>query len=179
MLLITGLLIAIPASVYALCKVEITVYSNIVIEKMPEYEVGYLNNFKPAIFTDEELENAIKTSSTNCTLLYIGETKYNECLGVIIKDERKYKEGEIVNIKAPTYRKYIYSTSCTWENDAEYCPADTEIIYGQGSFYEIFNYNDNDYNNITHFESINADDLTYPMPANNILFAQCWGNSCK
>ncbi len=134
MVLLLAMMITIPASVYALCKIEVTFESNVTIEKNvePKYEVGYLNT-RYGYYTDEELEKYQKTSDTECDNVYIGETKYNGCSYIIIKDETKYAAGETVTLKTQNIRyfdtwDYENGTSlCTEQSDGTwYCPASSE-----------------------------------------------------
>jgi len=195
--LLLGFLITIPSSVYALCKIEITVESNVTIEK--GYEVGYLIT-TDGFYTDEELASYQKTSQANCDVVYIGETKYNVCSYIIVKDDKKYVAGEKVNLKNIVIRKYntgYYDETndewielCGANQDGLYqCPETIEVNddtintwYYDSSWnrygydydttdMQIMNFNTYNYDKNDHFYYVINVPQTFTMPAHNVLFA--------
>lgn len=123
MVLLLTLMITIPASVYALCKIEISIESNVTIEK--GYEVGYLNTSR-GWYTDDELAKYQKTQDTECDVVYKGEEKYNVCSNIIIKDNKLYAPGETVTLKTQNIRYFD-----TWddENDTNLCTEQSDGLY--------------------------------------------------
>lgn len=192
MVLLLTIMITLPASVYALCKIEIAIESNVIIEKSvePKYEVGYLN-IAYGFYTDEELSKYQITSDTECFVIYVGETKYNNCSYVIIKDDSTYKAGETVTLKTQNIRSFYGFDSCPKTADGSWhCPASTERYdYTLGYWYydsywnycgftfatddkDIMNFDDIDYdkwNNSGYFR-VTAP-TTFKMPAHSTIFA--------
>ena len=119
MMLLLTLMITIPASVYALCKIDITVESNVTIEK--GLEVAYLLNDGKVLFEDNE-KDYFKTNFTECETIYIGETKYNYCSWMIKKDTTLYLAGSTANLKEANIKFLVFD----YVSECEYTP---ENIY--------------------------------------------------
>lgn len=133
MVLLLTLMITIPVSVYALCKIEITVESNVTIER--GLEVAYLLNGEKVLFEDNE-KDYFKTSFTECETIYIGETKYNYCSEMIKKDTTLYPAGATVNLKVVN----IKFLDIDYVNECEYTP---EEVYRCDSSVPIKDYSIN------------------------------------
>ena len=189
MVLLLTLIITIPASVYALCKIEITVESNVTIEK--GLEVAYLLNDGKILFEDNE-KDYFKTSSTECETIYIGETKYNYCSEMIKKDSTFYLAGATVNLKEVN----IKFLDIDYVNECEYTPkevyrCDSSVPIEEYSFNRW--YYDNLWNQygytydttdkqVMNFATYNFDDWdsggyfsvnapqTFTMPNHSVLF---------
>ena len=119
MVLLLAMMITIPASVYALCKIEVSIESNVTIEKNVEqkYDVAYvIEDIGNTWFKESELSK-YDISRADCYTAYIGEqieaNKYKVCSGTIIyKDEKQYSAGETVNLKKINTRWFD-----TWDYD--------------------------------------------------------------
>ena len=140
MIVLLGVMILIPTSIYALCKVEINIESNVEIEKasdttpeepeVTKYEVGYLLNGGEVLYTDAEASKYAKTDDSICHIVYIGSTKYNYCSNLIQKDTTTYEAGTTVNLKTINvkYLDFDYTT-CELQSDNSYlCPSESDIV---------------------------------------------------
>lgn len=195
MVLLLTIMITVPASVYALCKIEIAIESNVVIEKdvKQKYEVGYLLNVGEVLYTDAEASKYTQTVNTNCNIVYIGSTKYNYCSNLIQKDTTTYEAGSTVNLKAIKIKYLAFDyTTCELQSDNSYlCPSGgviEEFTITNWDYDNLWNmygytYSDDD-KDVMNFGEYRFDywtsdrcfgvtaPTTFKMPAHSVLFVR-------
>ena len=128
MIFILGIVSIIPISVFALCKVQINIDSNVSIER--GFRVDYLIKAY-ALYTDSELAKYEKTSETKCYVLYVGEEKYNICSNILIKDNTLHKEGSSVELNQMKIKVVDdeLRENCEMKDDKSVvCPTSLSII---------------------------------------------------
>lgn len=187
-------LLVTPFVVKAIEELKLTMNVSVSIEQ--GFEVGYLNS-DYGFYTDEELARYQTTSDTRCDVVYIGETKYNGCNYVIIKDEKVYTPGEEVTLKTQNIRYFITWDESTGENmceeqsdDTWYCLESSErddytietwdydnLLNYYGFTYaptdkEVMNFAtyNFDYWDLDGYFSVNSPQI-FTMPEHSVLFA--------
>ena len=131
-----------PVAIYAIETIKLTMNVKVEIEK--GYEVGYYIN-EPVLLTDSELNEVIRTENTYCVVVYAGQSKYNYCRNIVIKDKKLYLAGESANLKELEMLTFIfpmrevvvpskYSVVRTYASYEPYFPEDICTLRDDGSY---------------------------------------------
>ena len=181
-----------PMITKAIEDLKLTINVNVEIQKIGnKYEVGYLLDSGKALYL--ETDSYVKTPYSECTVVYIGNTKYDYCDNVLVKDTTLYEAGTTANLKTLSL-KFLYNgfEGCTLQEDDSYlCPNNIDIRtyevsewkYAISAEMDGYTYSTND-KEVMNFSDCVDDSWeseekllllspqTFTMPEHNVLFVK-------